>query len=503
MVSPLILAACAAIPVVYVTFPAMRISLLVLSVVLLIGCLLWSALKKHKGIFHVIPPKYVTAGFAVFLGLAAGFCCVAGIGQYAPGLPLDKITSIKGKLLDDPRSFASSAGNGEERGMAAVKLSETGGSSGRVRCSARGRVLVYFPDGTMPRLREFGRGAELYIEGNFLPDTAGAAGRAGAPVEPPRFRAQSVHIITKAPAPERLRTSIRGEILARLKPKAWGGLASALLLGVRENLDDTLALSFRNAGLSHILALSGMHLAFISAMLAFVLKKPLGKKRSIIAGFAFIVLYVFLVGPQPSLVRAVIMYALGSFLVLTGAARQTLALLSAAFLVQILWDPSSAYSVSFILSYLALAGILVLSGPALTLLRGKIPSSLAAGLSASAGAFLFTAPVVAAFFGILRPAGLIAGLIAAPLSGIFMALSFLWLLLAKLPLVGTAAGFVLDRLLAALQFVMQYVISFFARWGGVSVSFPLACVVSPLLICCLLWFANRHTRYRNELIRFA
>jgi competence protein ComEC len=234
-----------------------------------------------------------------------------------------------------------------------------------------------------------------------------------------------------------------------------------------------------------------------------VLKKPLGKKGSIIAGFVFIVLYVFLVGSQPSLIRAVIMYGLGSFLILGGTARQTLALLAAAFLIQIVWNPSSVFSISFILSYLALEGILVLSGPMLVFLRGRLPAFLAVGISASMGAFLVTAPVVAAFFGILRPVGLIAGLVAAPLSGIFMGLSFMWLLLAQIPLIGSIAGIILDRFLVILQITMQMSISFFAHFPGVNISFPLVCIISPLLISCLLLFAFRYTRYRDEVVRFA
>ena len=513
--SPLIIAACAAIPAVYIPLPAVRFCLLVLSGLFIITAFVWLAadvLKKRIKYLSSLNPMCIRICFAAALGLIIGFVCAARMEPCAPGLPMESISSVKGKLLNDPRSFAQRTLSSqhtlnleEERGMAVMEFTETGNLAGRVRSSARGRVQVFFPAGTMPRLREFGRGAEVFVEGSFLPsDTAReTGGTVLTAVAAPRFRAASVHIIKQALPLERMRTAVRSAVFVQLKPKAWGGLAAALLLGTRENLEGTLADSFRNAGLSHILALSGMHLAFISAMLAFVLKKPLGKKGSIIVGFAFIVCYVFLVGPEPSLVRAVIMYGLGSFLILTGTARQTLALLSAAFLIQILWNPASAYSISFMLSYLALAGILILSGSALVLLRGRLPSSLAVGISASTGAFLVTSPVVSAFFGILRPVGLIAGLIAAPLSGLFMALSFLWLLLSKLPFIGLFAGMILDKLLTAVFFIMQRSISLFARFPGLLIPFPAVCTVMPLLIVCLLLFADREARRRNELVRFA
>ena len=487
---PFIIAACAAIPVVYLSFPVIRLCLFVLSCFLL-------AASFVLCILHY--PVYVRISLAAACGLIAGFISVSGIEQFSPGLPTEKITAIQGKLLDDPRSF----GTDEERGMALLALTESctspgrmaGSSSATVRASAQGRALVFFPAGTMPRLRSFGRGAELYLEGNFLPDNA-AAGTASSPSG---FRAASVHIIKPSSAPEQIRTAVRSAVFSALKPKPWGALAAALLIGTRENLEGDLANSFRNAGLSHILALSGMHLAFLSAMLAFILEKPLGKKGSVIAGFVFIVLYVFLVGPQPSLVRAVIMYGLGSFLFLSGTTKQSFALLSAAFLIQILFDPLSAYSISFILSYLALAGILVLSGPILILLRGRLPPSLALGVSASMGAFLVTSPVTAIFFGILRPVGIIAGLVAVPLSGIFMGFSLLWLLAGKAPFI----GFILDKLLFVLHFFLSRSISLFARLPGFIPALPAVFIGIPLLIAGLLILGEWQARYRNELAPFA
>ncbi|MCL1815459.1 MAG: ComEC/Rec2 family competence protein [Treponema sp.] len=495
VISPLIVAALAAVPAVYL--PSIRPILLAaagLLFCLLLGNFCFSVFRHRlPGAFRSLNPAIIRNSLAAALGIIIGLFSASAIRPFAPGLPVETIHAVKGELLDDPRSFVANPGHGpeEERGMAMMELKETS-SGNAVRTSARGRALVYFPSGTMPRVRNFGRGAELYVEGRFLLDDAEFGGG-------PRFRAASVHVVRAAPALEQLRTAVRSAILSRLKLKTWGGLAAALLLGTRENLEGGLSQSFRDAGLSHILALSGMHLAFLSAMLAFVLKKPLGKKGSVIAGLVFIIFYVFLVGPQPSLVRAAIMYALGSGIVLSGTLRQPLALLGAAFLIQIMWDPPSAHSISFILSYLALGGILVLSGRIEIFLRGRLPSSLAGGIGASAAAFLATAPAVRAFFGVLRPIGLVAGLAAAPLSGGFMALSLFWLCLSPLPFI----GMMLEYLLRGLHILMQWSISFFARFPGLKAEFLVVCIVTPLFITGLLVLADRQKRYRNELAPFA
>ena len=495
--SPLIITACFAAAVIYCTLPLVKFILFIAAIFTAVACIV---VLVFRTLFRLMHPLYIRICLAAALGIFTGFFAVSGMEIFSPGIPPETVSALKGKLLDDPRSFSvSGAGNtlsaGEERGMALMELSQSENSSGTVRCSAKGRVQVFFPSGTMPRLRSFGRGSELYVEGSFLSD----AGAANSNQAFRRFRATSVHIIKAAPPLEQLRTTVRSAILERLKPKPWGGLAAALLIGTRENLDGDLALSFRNAGLSHILALSGMHLAFLSAMVAFLLKRPLGKKGALIAGFVFIVCYVFLVGPQPSLVRSAIMYGMGCFLVLTGTARQSLVLLSAAFLMQIVWDPLSAYSLSFILSYLALAGILILSEPVLVLLRGWLPSYLALGLSASIGALLVTSPVVSAFFGILRPVGMVAAIIAVPLTGIFMFLSLAWLIFAKLPLI----GLILDWLLSASQFALLKSISVFARFPGITANTLLVCIIIPFLIAFIFILANREARHRNELARFA
>lgn len=505
MISPLVTAALAAALVVYIPQPLFRLVFFAASALFVVSMLI----RQKNAVF--CRRKLLPLGLAVLGGAGLGLWAVSAVDSFAPGLPAEKIFSLKGKLLDDPRSFAASAGFslGEERGMAALELRETGAAMpGNVRASAHGRVPVFFPAGTMPRLREFGRGSEVYVEGHFLPETAPGVSSLGG--LSPRFRAVSVHTVSAAPVPERFRTAVRTALLERLKPKTWGGLAAALLLGTRENLEGDLPLLFRNTGLSHILALSGMHLAFLSALLTFMLKKPLGKKGALMAGLCFIVFYVVLVGPQPSLVRAAIMYVLGSCLVLCGISRPssmlpstllttlTLALLGAAFLVQIILDPASAGSISFILSYLALGGILLFSGRIETLLRGRLPPFLANGLGVSAAAFLVTAPVVVLFFAVLRPVGIAAGLIAAPLSSLFMALSLLWLAAAPVPLLGT----ILDKGLGLLQQVIKGSLTIFAGVPGFTAALPVVCAAVAVTAAALFFCTAKTAAYRSYLAPF-
>jgi competence protein ComEC len=214
----------------------------------------------------------------------------------------------------------------------------------------------------------------------------------------------------------------------------WGGLASALLLGVRDDLDTDLSEGFRNSGCSHILALSGMHLAILSGVLVFLIRRPLGIRWASLLGAIFIVFYVFVAGSQPSLVRAAIMYLIGVFALWGFLKTNALSLLGMAFVVQLVFQSQSGLSISFILSYLALFGILTLGEQIRSLFRGRLPDALSGVLSASLGAFIVTGPVVALYFDSLRPIGILAGLVLAPISALFMVLSLAALAASFLPL---------------------------------------------------------------------
>jgi competence protein ComEC len=359
-----------------------------------------------------------TLAFA--LGFLAGFSAFLSIpGAPSLGLSPERIRGISGILTDDPRL---STGN---RGIGYMELERSAGEGG-LRVSARGKIPVMFPLEHLDRLKEFGKGSRIYAEGSFGELNEGR----------PFFRAESIHVIKAAPPLEKMRTGVRLALvkLFSSRGKKWGGLALALLLGIRDNLETEFAVLYRNAGASHVLALSGMHLAVVSAMISFLLRKPLGFRAAAVSGLFFIASYVFLIGDLPSLHRAAIMYALGTVALLGYLPRKALALLALSFLVQIAVQSESGQSLSFMLSYLALWGILVIGEGFHELLRGKIPEKLLSPLAASIGAFIATAPLSCLFFGILRPAGIVTGLLIVPLTSLFMIGAMIYIPLSLFPL---------------------------------------------------------------------
>ena len=355
----------------------------------------------------------VAAGFVIGISAAS-----AGQNNVTFGIPEDKVIALEGELLEDPRIISGG------RVMAILSLRKSAGAGG-LRVSSKGEITVFFPEENALILREFGRGTSVFTEGRLRATETGWV-----------YSAQSMHIVKRAGAIDRMRTNVRLNLISRFDGKSWGGLALALLVGIRDNLDTNLAVLYRDTGLSHILALSGMHLAVIASIIAFLLKKPLGLKMSAVIGALIICLYCFLVGPMPSLNRSALMYLLGVFVILGALPRDAMSILALSFLLQIIIAPAEGNTISFILSYLALAGILVVGQPMISLLSGKVPDILLQPLAASCGAFLATAAITCLFFDVVIPMGIITGLILVPLTTVFMIGSMIWLILDVFSLSG-------------------------------------------------------------------
>jgi len=165
------------------------------------------------------------------------------------------------------------------------------------------------------------------------------------------------------PPAERALTGLLRTIDATSFPHAdTGALLKALLAGHREGLDARTVEAFRKAGAAHILALSGLHLGILYALLRGVLaglghSRAANWLRSILsvgaAGF-----FLLMTGASPSLVRAFLFICLGEVArLLPGRRRQSVGIFCAALIIQLCVDPGVVGSLGFQLSYLALLGI--------------------------------------------------------------------------------------------------------------------------------------------------
>ncbi len=154
---------------------------------------------------------------------------------------------------------------------------------------------------------------------------------------------------------ERLSTS-----LARALPEPQGSLAQGILLGLRSNIPDSLNQAFSRTGTAHILAISGLNISIVIAILLSLGILVFGRQRSIYIWLALgvIWLYTLLAGMNPPVIRAAIMGSL--FLIAEYLGRQGSAIIALAFAAAVMVgiQPQLLWSVSFQLSFLAMAGLI-------------------------------------------------------------------------------------------------------------------------------------------------
>ena len=218
----------------------------------------------------------------------------------------------------------------------------------------------------------------------------------------------------------RLATGMRhGLANADLHPGAQG-LIRALSLGDRRGFREGDEEAFRRAGIAHLLAVSGLHIAFLGMGVQKALHFFVGSKVSSLVAVLAVVGFSHLVGATPSALRAALVFGLhagGRILGIKPRAETSLALAALALL---LFDPGMIVEPGFQLSFAAASGIvLACSSPGF-----RRRSRLEQLWIVSAGAWMATAPLSVWHFHRLAPVGLLLGPLVLPLFPAVLLLSW-------------------------------------------------------------------------------
>lgn len=139
-----------------------------------------------------------------------------------------------------------------------------------------------------------------------------------------------------------------------------GKLSSALLLGTRDHLSGDTSLNFRRAGVSHLLALSGLHVSILIAALEFFLRAILCPKRiRAVTVFAIAFGYLFFTGASPSITRAVLMLGVLTLGYYWNTDYDSFTSVSAVLALLLLISPNAVLDIGLWLSFVASASILI------------------------------------------------------------------------------------------------------------------------------------------------
>lgn len=263
----------------------------------------------------------------------------------------------------------------------------------------------------------------------------GAVGFAVGPLEP-AAGGETGHWSGVREAVDRVRADAARRIRAAL-PDPAGSVAAAMLVGERAGIDEPTAETFRETGLAHLLAISGLHMGLVAGTVygsvrlalaawpAVALRRPV-KKWAATTALGAAALYLLLAGAPVPTQRAFLMTGLILTAVLLDREAISLHLVAWAAAVVLLIAPETLIGPSFQLSFAAVTALIAVwetlsrrrrrrtSGPIGVLWRsaGYVGRVAATSLVAS----LVTAPVVAHHFQQVPLLGAVANLVAVPLT---------------------------------------------------------------------------------------
>jgi len=277
------------------------------------------------------------------------------------------------------------------------------------------------------------------------------------------------------------------------------GLAQGVLLGNKQALDAEQKQAMRAAGMSHLLAVSGLHIGIIWVLIS-ILLRPLVLLHG---GFwhrwlilLFLWGYIAVIGFPVSAIRAGIMITLVQ--ISFSLQRNVWGfhnLINAALLI-LLGSPSQIYEPGFQLSFLATAGILT-AAPWLRQSRSVLGRLLIITLSAQ----FFTLPLVAYYFHTVPVFGWVQGVLVVPVMGVFIYLLLLLLLFTGLGLPATPLVWSAEQLSQWIGLVARYTGSFETWCLGGRLSFYPSLLETLLMLFVLVISAFFVRRYFSPIGR--
>jgi competence protein ComEC len=328
---------------------------------------------------------------------------------------------------------------------------------------------------------ELARGVTLSFEGKFEP--AGRNSRDAFLVKP----LTAIEVISAPENTQGILNALRANYVASLSGLTPDSktLVAGLAIGEISALSPELEEQMRIVSLTHLVAASGSNCAIVVGMVYLIaVSLRFGRAGRTVISLAALGLYVLLIGPDPSVLRAGVMAA--SVIVMIALGRRTWALnaLAIAAIILLVADPWLAVEFGFGLSVLATAGILLLAPAMAEKLSSRMPVPLALGLSVTLAAQLFCLPLLMQLQPGLPTYSVIANLLAGPMVAPVTVLGMIALVLTP---VATPLVSIVSWIASLGTWVIELVAIFFS---GLPVAyFPWATGWPATILSVLLIFA--------------
>jgi len=277
------------------------------------------------------------------------------------------------------------------------------------------------------------------------------------------------------------------------------GLAEALLIGYKNDLEQSLVQSYTRTGVVHIIAISGLHLGLIYWLLALLLK-PLKKKTSWLRPVLIITglwLFSLLAGAQPSILRSALMFTcivLGESLSKKTSIYNTMAV--SAFILLFI-NPYWLWDVGFQLSYAAVLSIIIFMRPVYNwfYIKNKLLDFLWQLNAVTIAAQILTVPLSIYHFHQFPNFFLFTNFLAVPLSSLILLGEILLCVISFIPAAALLVGKLITVLIGLMNSYIEHIESLpFSLWDGLQISLVQALSLLLFIVGTSYWLMERSTR---------
>lgn len=362
-----------------------------------VGVLLWRAGHRSS------PMRAIGIGLVAFGVVGAGFGFAIGLRANAVARhPITAAFGSTAQVVVTPTESAVSVGSGRGRLMFRATLQQLNGDT------ASGRVVAFVP------AREF----------NTV--MVGQPVRFRARINRPTRRDLTVAVVIAIGEPaigrvgpvHRAAHAVRAAFAATARqvlPADQAAMLPALVLGDTSSVSTLTSQEFRAAGLTHLMAVSGANVTIVCGAVLFS-ARLIGPRAAVALAGAALVLFVIVVQPTASVLRAAVMGAIALVGVLSSRRRQAIPALAATVLVLMVAAPQLAVDVGLALSVAATAALVVIAPIwSRRLVAAGWPKPLADAVCVACAAQLVTAPLIAGISGRVSLVGAAANLAVAAL----------------------------------------------------------------------------------------
>lgn len=297
---------------------------------------------------------------------------------------------------------------------------------------------------------------------------------------------------------EKIRQAVLSVLRAYIPGDDEAGLAEALLIGYKNDLDKTLVQSYTNTGVVHIIAISGLHLGLIYWLLVGLLR-PLqntGNARwlrplIIIAGLW---LFSLLAGAQPSILRSAVMFTCIVLGENTGRKSSIYNTLSFSAFLLLCYNPFWLWDLGFQLSYSAVLSIVIFMHPVYNLLyiKNKLLDMLWKMNAVTMAAQVLTVPVSIYHFHQFPNLFLFTNLVAVPLSSAILLGEIFLCMVFFFPWLASLLGHLLSWLISLMNgYIVRIENISFSLWQGLQVTLVQAILMYMLIAGMGYWLLEK------------